>query len=253
MNNKDRKEREATKVLAFGVEPSNRLFRLRLSRYEALSVTLRSYVNKQDANEEKPLRLLDIGLGRGRTLRYLEPHKEIKAIEFFGLDLSVKRLENVYKASEWRLLRADACKNAPFVDEAFDVIVIEQLLEHVPTPDFVVAEAWRLLKSGGLFIVGVPTFPPVIETFRRLIVRFMKSVFGVERGHVESFTLGSLCRLIEGEGRFKVVKKQGFRILSGGVFSPLEDKRWWWRLNSFFGNLLPWLCTEVQVSAVKKS
>lgn len=41
-------------------------------------------------------------------------------------------------------------------DNRFDVVVCAELLEHVPDPKPVLAEAWRLLKPGGRLLITVP-------------------------------------------------------------------------------------------------
>jgi SAM-dependent methyltransferase len=51
---------------------------------------------------------------------------------------------------------ADLGEPLPFPDESFDTIVLTDVLEHLPRPDIIWAEAARLLRPGGVFLVGVP-------------------------------------------------------------------------------------------------
>ena len=45
---------------------------------------------------------------------------------------------------------------APFDDESFDSILLDNVLEHVVDPKSVIREAYRLCKFGGTFVIGVP-------------------------------------------------------------------------------------------------
>ena len=242
-------KREIKPKLAFGVEPSPRLYRLRLARYKALAEAIAGYAQKRPG----PLTLLDIGVGRGRTLRYLEGEGEgiAERLTFWGVDISEKRLQNLYSPDKWRLVLADATRGLPLRRQSFDIAVVEQVLEHIPEPGALLRDIAGVLRPGSLLVVGVPVFPPVVETLRRGAAALLRTLFGMERGHLESFTLGSLRTMVEAGGLFKVTGSRGFRVLSGGVFSPLEDFKWWWRLNLFFGRVLPWLTTEVQLLAVR--
>ena len=94
-----------TNKLAFGVEPSNRRYRLRLSRYRALAETIAGFIK----NRAGKTVILDVGVGSGRTLRYLEPTGLSERADFYGLDIDSKRLYGIYGkrsgASSWRTSR----------------------------------------------------------------------------------------------------------------------------------------------------
>jgi SAM-dependent methyltransferase len=230
--------------LAFGVEPSDRRFRLRLARYPALADTLAAFLREAPAR----VRLLDAGVGRGRSRRYLAPDIAERAT-FVGVDLHPQLTLRCHESSAWRLTRADVARPLPFRDGAFDAIVCEQVLEHVAEPSGPLHEFARCLRAGGLLVVGVPTFPPGVAGLRR---RFApQDEAESSHGHVQTFTKGSLLSLLRATGAFEVRSVRGFRSFSGGPLAPLEDFRWWWRLNDAFGRAFPSFCAEVQVTAVR--
>lgn len=90
-------------------------------------------------------RLLDIACGGG----LLAPH--VRGYEHVGVDLGLPALRQAH-AHGVTVAQADA-RQLPFGDEVFDVVVAGEVLEHVPDPDVVVAEACRVLRRGGALII----------------------------------------------------------------------------------------------------
>lgn len=237
-------------TLAFGVEPDKRPYRLRLARYHALAETITDFVRQQP--EDRPLALLDAGAGNGRTYRYLEPFNVVDRIRFHGLDNSQHRLTHLYKADRWAELRLhDLEEGIPYPDESFDIVVCEQVLEHLNRAPFVLSELHRVLRPGGMLIAGVPSFPPGIAHLRATVVPLIDRLRSVERGHVQVFTAGSFRRMVCQAGNVASIQTRGFRIVSGGVLRFLENYEWWYRVNRTLGRWAAPLCVEVQVVAIK--
>jgi SAM-dependent methyltransferase len=234
--------------LAFDVEPSDRRYRLRLARYPALAAAVAEFVRAKQG----PTRLLDAGVGRGRTRRYLAPLGVADHVAFHGVDLAPDLVARCHEAAAWNLVRADVAKPLPYKDAAFDVVVCEQVLEHVDDPRAALVEIARVLRRGGLFVFGVPTFPPGVAGLRDLVAPDHHAEGGAGHGHVRTFTKRAAVALVRGVGAFDVRDVRGFRSFSGGVAAPLEDFRWWWRANAAFGRALPGFCAEVQITAVRR-
>lgn len=121
--------------------------------------------------EGKAERLLDLGCGHGRFLRWLAP----RARRLVGLDRS------------WRLLRVAAedlardpapvpttvvwgsATEIPLADGTLDAITCVRVLQHVPDQDRALAEACRALRPGGhLVLVQYNVVSPhgVIRAFK---------------------------------------------------------------------------------------
>jgi SAM-dependent methyltransferase len=238
-------------VLAFGVEPSDRTFRLRLARYPALADAVAAFVRARDP-AAGPVRLLDVGVGRGRSLRYVEPLGVAERVRWFGIDLDPRLAERLHRAATWRALLADASRGLPFRDGAFDVVLCEQVLEHLDDPAAALREIARVLRPGGLLVAGVPTFPPGVAALRDAAARVVSRDDAHHgHGHVRTFSAPSFRRLVAATGAFDVVSVRGFRAASGGLLAPLEDRAWWWRLNRAVFGALPWFAAEVQVVALR--
>ena len=92
-----------------------------------------------------------------------------------------------------------------------------------------------------------------MEWVRKKVTAYAAKRFNITRGHVQTFTMKKTAGLMEKTGLFDISSVNGFRIASGGILGPLEDLRFWWRLNAFIGKIVPSLCTEIQVTAKRGS
>jgi 2-polyprenyl-6-hydroxyphenyl methylase / 3-demethylubiquinone-9 3-methyltransferase len=91
--------------------------------------------------------LLDLGCGAGLTA----PHVAGRGHRHVGLDLSAPALA---QAREHGVapVRGDV-QRLPFADGVADVVLAGEILEHVPDPERVVAEACRVLRPGGTLVL----------------------------------------------------------------------------------------------------
>ena len=92
-------------------------------------------------------RTLDVACGAG----YVAARASAQGVEAIGLDFAAAQIrlaEQTYPGT--RFIEGDA-EALPFPDRDFDVVFNAFGLPHVPHPDKVVAEAYRVLKPGGRF------------------------------------------------------------------------------------------------------
>jgi len=96
----------------------------------------------------RPVRVLDLGCGAG----FLSNDLAARGHDVTGLDVEHANIEVARAGDTTRAVRyviGDACK-LPFADSTFDVVSAMDLLEHVETPERVIAEAARVLAPSGL-------------------------------------------------------------------------------------------------------
>lgn len=242
---------EETPCMAFGIEPGRARFHLRLARYVALAEAIAAHVRQAPAGQM--LKLVDVGVGNGRTVRYLEPSGLDSRLEFHGIDISPRRLDGMYKPERWSLTQADVEKGLPYDDATFDIAVCEQVMEHLHEPQRAAAEIARILKPGGLLVAGVPIYVRPLAWGRRTIVPRIDRWRGKTRDHVQVFTKKTFVRMLESTGALRVNDVYGFRMIGDGPFLMLENHHWWYRWGRFCGRLLPSLCIEIQVLAHRQS
>lgn len=241
--------------IAFGVEPGRRApFELRQARYHRLAEVIEAEVARVEKARGGPVDILDVGTSEGRMLRYLEPRIQPDSVTLTGVDLYPFGKERVYRRDDWRLLDMDLEEGMPELpSEEYDIVVCEQVLEHLHHPQRLLADIERVLRPGGLAIIGVPIFPFGLHRLRPAAVRAIAYFGGkAKRDHVREWSLRTFLADLRRLTGLEVVESRGFRIVSGGPLRFLEFHRRWWRLNRWLGARLPGLCVEAQVLLRKR-
>jgi ArsR family transcriptional regulator len=115
---------------------------------------------------EAPRDLLDIGTGTGRMLEVLGP----RAVHALGIDqsremLAVARVNLERAGLDNGIVRLGDMYQLPLADAGFDAVVIHQVLHYADRPAAAIAEAARVLRSGGVLVL-VDFAPHALEFLR---------------------------------------------------------------------------------------
>jgi 2-polyprenyl-3-methyl-5-hydroxy-6-metoxy-1,4-benzoquinol methylase len=96
-------------------------------------------------------RLLDVGCATGTLLELAR----LRGWQVHGVDVSVyaTRIARDYYALD---VTTGELVEAAYPAESFDVVVMDDLVEHVADPSALVAEGLRVLKTGGLLTLNTP-------------------------------------------------------------------------------------------------
>jgi SAM-dependent methyltransferase len=241
---------------SFGVEPGVLPYRVRQARYYELGQDIARWAWEHHQNVAKPLDLLDVGTYTGVLRRYTEVHPGGEYINYEAADIYPHGVEFVYKHAEWKHHPIDL--NTGMKDiatDSFDVVVCEQVLEHLVNYRLAMSELSRVLRPNGLLVIGIPIFPFGLHLIRRHVVPVTDRFFKVKkvRGHIQAWSKRVFLRELKTEcPELDILACRGFRIVSGGILAPLEYCRWWWQLGRWVGRLVPSLCTEIQIIARKR-
>jgi len=131
--------------------------------------------------ERRPLRLVDLGCGCGRTLQELPP-----GVEGIGLDSSPLAVD--FCAKRGVNARLGRVPDRMDLDEAaYDAVLLADVIEHVEDDDAVVAAAARLVAPGGIMIVTVPALPPLWSRWDEI------------HGHKRRYTKGRLAAVLDND------------------------------------------------------
>jgi len=135
----------------------------------------------------EPVRVLDVGSGEGHITECLRalPH----VAEVVGLDGSVTAISSGKKRyPNLDLLVGDAY-NIPFVDQYFDIVVLNNIWEHVPDPLRLLAEIKRICREGGHVVVSTPSRYRTINLARAL---YGRDVTFISNRHITEYTVGQV-------------------------------------------------------------
>jgi SAM-dependent methyltransferase len=105
------------------------------------------WVAAQAAQVSAKLRVLDVGAGRG-IYRSLFKHCDYRAHDFGETPETLGEYTQLDYRSDITAI--------PVEDEAFDVIICTEVLEHVPEPIKAVREIARILRPGGRLLLTAP-------------------------------------------------------------------------------------------------
>ena len=239
------------KRLAFGIDPSRpHAYSLRQSRYEAIAADISDWAA---AAERRKLSLLDVGCDWGVLMRHLEAKPNFDALALTAADIVDKAH---YKRERYeRFVLGDLARGYPEIaSNSFDIVVCEQVLEHLDELDRALATLHRVLKPGGRLVLGVPVFLPPLHLIRKHVLPALLRLLPLRDlgTHHQAFSLYSFLREVRRMPDLRLVRVRGFRIVSGGLLAPLENYRWWWRLNRRLGELMPAACIEIQAIFEKR-
>jgi len=106
--------------------------------------------------------VLDAGCGWGGKTIYYAEHFKLKSIHGFDIPkaydpdapsryASSKKLTNCFFETGY-------AENMPYQNNSFDIVLMEDVLEHVEDPKKVIQECYRVLKLGGKLIIKFPSF-----------------------------------------------------------------------------------------------
>ncbi|MFO1154946.1 MAG: class I SAM-dependent methyltransferase [Rhodospirillales bacterium] len=66
--------------------------------------------------------------------------------------------------------RCENLEQQTFADAAFDLVISQDVMEHINRPDLAFREVSRTLKPGGAYVFTAPTFKGLLNSFRRAIL-----------------------------------------------------------------------------------
>lgn len=234
--------------LAFGVEESPNKYPVEKSRYLVAASFIRDEYLKKDGS----FRVLDIGCNEGMAILY--NRKAGVEAEFYGIDILPEKKEKALSRGYRQVLLEDirGCDFGQFEDGFFDVVICSHILEHLEDPGAVLDKIRRIMKKGGMLIVGVPIglLPGIL--WRRYVTplynrRKRKEEALKKFGHVSFFSLPELKGLLKKHGFSTEEARGDYFMRVRGFF--IENYKWWFDLNQLYGKVFPGLLGHVSVKA----
>lgn len=169
-------------------------------------------------NKQGKIRVLDLGCGQGHItekIRLALPDEEIT-----GLDYSVSAIEYArdhFPEIDFAVGNAYKC---PYSNEYFDMVVCNNLWEHVPDPLLLLNQMSAVLKPGGSLIVSTPSRYRLNNLVKILLG---KPVVFMSDQHITEYTVGQVIEQLR-YGGFTVTQMASKPIKLGSIKAELV--RW---------------------------
>jgi SAM-dependent methyltransferase len=142
-----------------------------------------------------PRRILEIGVGEGHvTERVRERFPDATIV---GVDLPDEELAGDWRSAGLACLFGDATR-LPLPDQAVDLVLAIEVLEHIPGPDAALAELARVCS--GTLVASVP-FEPIWRAGNMARGRYLRDL-GNTPGHVNHWGRRGFTRFVD--RRFEV-------------------------------------------------
>lgn len=154
-----------------------------MGRYDQLYNLLSNYLQSET-------KVLDIGCAMGGFLDYLSA-KGIKNLS--GID-PIKKYVDYAKEKGKYAIEYGSVEKIPFADKSFDILVMDQVLEHLVEPKKAFSEAKRVLNQNGLLCLGIP------DAARYDSFYFFDFFWFIMREHIQHFDIEHLKLIAEQEG-----------------------------------------------------
>ena len=155
----------------------------------------------------KNKKVLDLG-GRDGTLtkHFIEKNHVTLA------DIDENALESAKKNYKVEIMKADLNQSLPFKDNNFDVVVMAEVLEHLPYPNITLSEIKRVLKTNGEFIGNLPLAYHLKDRWQ--IIRGRKLLISGDPTHLQFLSYEDVQELLS-----KYFNAEEIVIPKGGTLS----------------------------------
>lgn len=149
----------------------------------------------------RPYSILDVGCGEGFTLNTLQILKIGKKLEGIDYSREAVKIGNI-QFPKLNLKVGDIYKTQ-FKENAFDLVICTEVLEHLDKPQIALKELFRISKK--YIIISVPNEPLY------MLSRFFSGINMLKLGdhpeHINHWTASSFQKfIIKNKGKIKILK-----------------------------------------------
>jgi len=146
---------------------------------------------------DKPGRVLDVGCAYGYMLQRFPD-----TFEKFGLDVSEHAIDVAKKSLPTATFAVgNAEDKLPFDEDFFDIILLNDVLEHLEYPKLALENIQRVLKKGGILYINTPN----LNIIRKMIFKYPDK----KEHHISLFSYSDLIVLLKNLG-FDIVEHWTF-------------------------------------------
>lgn len=157
-------------------------------------------------------KILDLGGRDGTLTKYFVENNDVT----IG-DIDENALSNAKKNYKVKTKKVDLNTSLPFLDDSFDIVVMAEVLEHLPYPSVTLSEIKRVLNTNGEFIGNIPLAYHLKDRWQ--IIRGRKLLISGDPTHLQFLSYDDAQKLIS---KFFTINE--ITILKGGKISKKFPK-----------------------------
>jgi ubiquinone/menaquinone biosynthesis C-methylase UbiE len=164
-------------------------------------------VLKQNISMFNPGNILDIGCGDGKRTIRIAAYYNINMRDIYGLDNDddlITACNKMFSASRIDLEIDDI----PHQDDTFDLVICNQVLEHLKNYKRTIYEAIRVAKKGGYIVIGIPNLAHLINRVY-LLFGVQPMCIDLNGPHVRSFTHKNFVKILNSLESIKLIDCKG--------------------------------------------
>jgi SAM-dependent methyltransferase len=178
--------------------------------------------------------VLEIGCGEGKMLRTLARH--LPDLRLYGCD--VREPASVEGFAFARL--AAESGRLPYANARFDAVLLMDVLEHVPDPRGLLAEAARVLVPGGRLVGFVPVEGEKLSFYELWRRALGANIYAETKEHIQAFTHAALRAMID--ERFEIEELNYAyhalgQLMDASFFAATRIpalRSFWWKDNAYY-------------------
>ena len=172
--------------------------------------------------------VLDVGCGDG-----IQAEKTSEKNRVIGIDISRIRIQRARRKVPKATFIVGDLYHLPFKENVFDVLTLEEVIEHLNKPRKALQELKRVTTLKGHLILDTPSKSNIIDNFMRFLGKEPSWGLVIDRTHIRFYDEATLRKILSYCG-FNVVDVRGGPCLRYDIFylpflRSLTWSRWgWW-------------------------
>jgi 2-polyprenyl-3-methyl-5-hydroxy-6-metoxy-1,4-benzoquinol methylase len=168
-------------------------------QYFVNKIIQKAFVIEKNLDKDKPKYFLDIGCGEGWALSYFKEKKW----QVLGLDYSSFGCQKFNPDCSENVIAGNVYENLDRLIEKgqkFDVVWVDNVLEHVTDPEFLVNNIKKIVSPKGILVIEVPNDFSVIQEYSLREGYIDRPFWVVIPDHLSYFNKEGLENLLHSNG-----------------------------------------------------
>lgn len=165
------------------------------------------YLIEKNIRSFKPRNILDLGCNDGGRTIFVANLLNISMQNTYGVDIDMDLISKCQQKFNAEIVDLEQDR-LPYDNNIFDLIVCNQVIEHLKIFENAISEAIRVTRKGGYIILGIPNLSHLINRFL-LIFGSQPMCMALDGTHVRGFTHKAFLRLLRSYTELEIIDYTG--------------------------------------------